>query len=140
MLFACRRASLLLSGFLISGAVTATLAAQSTQPDGYWVLENKDSEKPYGALKLNRPKAFSLLVFDSNCQLYRVEGEVLQKNNSWELKNQADHSNVFILTKKAKKLKLVDTEGQVMLFTSVSEAELEEELKTAKHQQCQLSK
>ncbi|MFK0573839.1 hypothetical protein [Endozoicomonas sp.] len=138
MLIACRRASLLLSGFLISGAVTAALAEESMQPNGYWVLENKDSEKPCGGLTLNRSKTFSLLVFDSNCQLYRAEGEIRQKQGAWELKNHADHSNVFILTEDAQRLKLVDTEGQVMLFTSASEAELEEELRTAKQQKCLL--
>ncbi len=137
MLITCRRASLLLSSILLSGAVTAALAAQ---PTGYWVLENKDSETPYGGLKLSRPKTFSLLLFDSNCQLYRAEGSIRQKKGIWELKNQADHSNVFTLSREDKKLKLVDTEGQVMLFTSVSETELENELKTARHQQCQLSK
>lgn len=140
MLLACRRASLLLSGFLLSGAVTTAFAAQPTQPTGYWVLENKDSETPYGGLKLNRPKSFSLLLFDSNCQLYRAEGSIRQKKGTWELKNQADHSNVFTMTEENHKLKLVDTEGQVMLFTSVSEAELEKELKTARHQQCHLSR
>ena len=140
MLITCCRASLLLSGFLISGAVATALANQAEQPDGFWVLENKDPEKPYGGLKLNRPKAFSLLVFDSNCQLYKVDGNVRRKEHSWELKNQVDHSNVFTLTRKSKKLRLVDTEGQEMLFTEATEAELQQELNMARRQRCALSK
>ncbi len=139
MLIASRRASLLLSSFLITGAVAAVEASKVGEPEGFWILENRDPEKPYGGLKLNRPNAFSLLVFDSNCQLYKVEGKIRRRAHSWELKNHADHSNVFILTRESQKLRLVDTEGQEMLFTAASEAELEQELKMARSQQCALS-
>lgn len=144
MFITSRRASHRFSAFLLCAAITVPLAAKSMQPDEYWVLENRDPEKPYGGLKLNRLNSrFAILLFDSNCQLYRAEGNVRQNNQGinavWELKNQADHSNVFIMTEEAHSLKLVDTEGQIMLFTPASEAALDKELKTARYLHCQLS-
>lgn len=140
MLIACCRASLLISGVLISGVITAALSNQTEQPDGFWVLENKDLEKPCGGLKLNRPQTFSLVVFDSNCQRYQVEGKVRRREHSWELKSQVDHSSVFTLTRESNRLRLVDTEGLEMLFTPATEAELEQELNRARSQRCALSR
>ena len=89
-----------------------------------------------GGLKLDQPQSFSLLLFDSNCKLYQADGKVRKKGQAWELKNQADHSNVFTLTKEHSKLKLVDTEGQVMLFTPASKSELDDSLKKVRNQAC----
>ena len=126
--------------FLFLGCfIPCAIAAQEpAQPTGYWVLENKDDEKPFGGLKLDRPESFSLLVFDSNCQLYQMDGNIRKKHQAWELKNRHDHSNTFVLTREANKLKLVDTEGQVMLFIPSSKEKLNKAVDSMSHKQCSL--
>ena len=111
-------------------------AAWATEPDGYWILDTIDAETPAGGLKLNQPQSFSLLLFDSNCELYQAKGKVKKKEHAWQLKNQADHSNVFMLTQEPPKLKLVDTEGQTLLFIPASKSGLDASLKKAKEQSC----
>ena len=131
-MFIARRKTPLL--FLV--CLMVSVAAQATEPAGYWILANVDAETPAGGLKLDQPQSFSLLLFDSNCKLYQADGKVRKKGQAWELKNQADHSNVFTLTKEHSKLKLVDTEGQVMLFTPASKSELDDSLKKVRNQAC----
>ena len=127
MLMACRRASLLLSGFLVTSAV---LAASGGHPKGFWMLENTDSDMPFGGLKLNKNDHFELLIYDNECQLYSVEGSIKQKSTtSWELKNSVDYSNTFLMVRENKKLKLVDTEDQKMFFFETTQSKLEKEIK-----------
>lgn len=110
------------------------IAAPVFQPAGYWVLDNTNKDMPYGGLKLDKPKHFELLMYDSDCQLYKAEGGIKQKSHqTWELKNSVDHSNTFIMTKKAQQLLLVDTEGVQMLFTETTL----QKLKQGINQNCQ---
>lgn len=110
---------LLISCFIMAGS--------STQPSGYWVLDNISDETPYGKLELDHPMSFKLLIYDCACQHYKAEGSVRKKTEqSWELKNAADYSNTFIMTRKEKKLQLVDTEGQCLLFSKTTSKTLEQ--------------
>ncbi|WP_299734929.1 hypothetical protein [uncultured Endozoicomonas sp.] len=135
MRFSFQTSSLLISGLLLSSIVAADVA----QPSGYWLLENSDDEKPFGSLKLDKPNQFALLVSDSNCELYQVTGSVREKQNNWELKSQNDHSNVFILTREADRIKLMDTEGQLMMFVPSSKKDLDQSINRISRQNCQLS-
>ncbi|MGB1271901.1 MAG: hypothetical protein ACPG5T_07500, partial [Endozoicomonas sp.] len=121
----CRRASLLLSCFLVTNATMAAAPSAEEPPAGFWELENSSDDMPYGGLKLDRANAFTLLMYDSNCLLYTINGPMKKKSaHTWELKHNEDYSNTFLLTKKEKKLELIDTEGQKMVFSAASEAQL----------------
>ena len=131
MLETCLRSSILLFWFALSNTV---MAAPVSQPSGYWVLENTNNDMPYGGLKLDGPKHFELLMYDSDCQLYTAEGGVRKKSEqTWELKSSVDHSNTFVMTRKAQQLQLVDTEGVQMLFTKTTL----QKLKLGVRQNCQ---
>lgn len=124
MLRVCRPSAIFLFWFALSNFA---ITAYASQPTGYWVLENTNNEMPYGGLKLEKPKHFELLMYDSDCQLYKAEGGIRQKSEqTWELKNSVDHSNTFIMTKQAQQLQLVDTEGVKMLFTETTPQKLKQ--------------
>ena len=123
----CQRAFLLLSGFLVTSAV---LAAGGGHPNGFWILENTDPDIPFGGLKLNMHNRFELLIYDSECALYVVEGSIKQKSAySWELKNSVDYSNTFLMIREGEKLKLVDTEDQKMFFFKTTQSKLDKAIK-----------
>lgn len=124
MLEACRSCFVIL---IMSALSSIATGASVSQPTGYWVLKNTDNDMPYGGLKLDKPKHFELLMYDSDCLLYKAEGGIRQKSEqTWELKNSVDHSNTFIMTKKAQLLQLVDTEGVQMLFTETTSQKLKQ--------------
>ena len=124
MLEACRPGFTILFWVVLSNIA---VGASVPQPTGYWVLENTNNDMPYGGLKLDQPKHFELLMYDSDCQLYKVNGGIRQKSEqAWELKNSVDHSNTFIMTKKVQQLQLVDTEGVRMLFTETTPKKLKQ--------------
>ena len=124
MLGACRINFTLLFWFALSNAAMATSVPQ---PTGYWVLENISTDTPYGGLKLDKPGRFELLMYDNLCQLYKAEGGIRQKSEqTWVLRNSVDHSNTFIMTKKAQQLQLVDTEGVHMLFSETTSQKLKQ--------------
>lgn len=125
MLILCRRASLLLSGFLVTSATMASVPSAEEPPGGFWELEISNDDMPYGGLKLDHPNTFTLLMYDSNCQLYTINDPMKKKSpHTWELKHNEDYNSIFLLTKKEKKLELMDTEGQKMMFSASSEARL----------------
>ena len=129
MLMASKRASLLLSGILVT-LVTNTVSAAGSTPEGFWMLENTDTDMPFGGLKLNTSHHFELLIYDNKCLPYTVEGDIKQKTvNNWELKSNIDYSNTFSLTRDGKKLKLVDTENQSMFFFETTENNLKKAIK-----------
>ena len=124
MLGACRPSFIFLLWFAVSNLA---LAASVSQPTGHWVLKNTNNDMPYGGLKLIKPKQFELLMYDSGCQLYKVEGSIRQKSEQiWELKSSVDHSNTFIMTRDARQLQLVDTEGVKMLLTETTSQKLQQ--------------
>lgn len=121
MLEACRKHFVHLTWFALSNIVLAA------QPSGYWVLENTNNDMPFGGLKLDKPKHFELLMYDTDCQLYQAEGGIKQKSeHTWELKSAVDHSNTFIMTMKARQLQLIDTEGVRMLFLKTTPEKLKQ--------------
>ena len=131
MLETCRPSFTILFWFALSNIA---MAASVSQPSGYWMLENTNNDMPYGGLKLDKPEHFELLLYDSDCQLYRAEGSIRKKlEQTWELKNSVDHSNTFIMTRQAYQLQLVDTEGVKLLFTKTTSQKLKQGIR----QHCQ---
>ncbi|OED48062.1 hypothetical protein ACH42_02725 [Endozoicomonas sp. (ex Bugula neritina AB1)] len=122
MLMVSRKVYLLFSGLLITSAV---IAAGNGHPKGLWMLEKIDSEIPFAGLRLNKNDRFELLVYDNMYQLYAIEDPIKQKSDSsWELKNNADYSNTFLMTMDRNKLRLVNTDDQKMFFFKTTQNKL----------------